>query len=38
MSECILASFTKHSFVTSKLAYWNKETTLPYGAAVCSDT
>jgi len=23
MSECILASFTKQSLVTSKLAYWD---------------
>mgnify|MGYP007069045889 FL=1 len=31
MSECILASFTKRSFVTSKLAYWIRKTTQTYG-------
>ena len=27
MSESILASFTKQSFVTSKLAYWDTDNT-----------
>jgi len=33
MSECTLASFTKQSFVTSKLAYW--EIYLLYHLSLC---